>query len=139
MLHLQCQHDYRRTYEKRIVTVTLTPTNGAINNLTDADANTAGIQLTGAAADINTAIAGATFTATAAGAASIGISVSDGTAAAVTGTYSLTASAPSDTTPPVFQSAATNANGDKIIMILFSSEYYTIKVIYAMILIASEH
>ena len=67
--------------------VTLTATNGTLNGLTDADTTTAGIQLSGTAAAINAAIAGATFTASAAGAASIGVSVSDGVAPAVTGAY----------------------------------------------------
>jgi Ca2+-binding RTX toxin-like protein len=71
--------------------VTLTTTNGSINGLIDADLNTAGIQLTGSADSINTAFQQATFTATQAGAASIGMSVSDGIASAVTGTYSLLA------------------------------------------------
>jgi acetolactate synthase small subunit len=73
------------------LTVTLTTTNGSINGLIDADLNTAGIQLTGSADSINTAFQQATFTATQAGAASIGMSVSDGIASAVTGTYSLLA------------------------------------------------
>jgi hypothetical protein len=60
------------------LSVTLTPTNGTLGNVVDADAATAGIQLTGTAASINTALANATFTPTAAGAASIGISLSDG-------------------------------------------------------------
>ncbi|MFZ4525670.1 MAG: beta strand repeat-containing protein [Chlorobium sp.] len=72
------------------LTVTLTSTNGATGGLTDADTATAGIQLTGTASAINTALAGATFTATAAGAASIGISVTDGVTP-TTATYSLTA------------------------------------------------
>ncbi len=75
------------------LTVTLTATNGTINGLTDADTNQAGIQLSGTAAAINAAIASATFTASAAGAASIGVSVSDGIAPAVTGTYHLSAAA----------------------------------------------
>ena len=75
------------------LTVTLTATNGTINGLTDADTNQAGIQLSGTAAAINAAIASATFTAGAAGAASIGVSVSDGIAPAVTGTYHLSAAA----------------------------------------------
>ena len=75
------------------LTVTLTATNGTINGLTDADTNQAGIQLSGTAAAINAAIASATFTAGAAGAASIGVSVSDGIAPTVTGTYHLSAAA----------------------------------------------
>ena len=76
------------------LSVTLTATNGTLNGLTDADLNTAGTQFSGTAAALNTALAGATFTATAAGAASIVISVSDGIASAVTGTYALSASNP---------------------------------------------
>lgn len=73
------------------LTVTLTPTNGSIGNLTDANPSLAGVQLTGAASSINTALAGATFTATAAGAASIGISVTDGVVTTpTTGTYNFT-------------------------------------------------
>ena len=75
------------------LSVTLTATNGVINGLSDADTTTAGIQLTGTAAVINTALAAATFTANAAGAASMGISVSDGVVTSpTTGTYNLTAS-----------------------------------------------
>jgi len=75
------------------LSVTLTASNGIINGLTDADASTAGIQLVGTAAAINTAIAGATFTASAAGAASITISASDGVITTpVTASYSLSAS-----------------------------------------------
>jgi hypothetical protein len=75
------------------LTVTLTATHGTIGGLTDADANTAGIQLTGTASAINSQLAAATFTADTAGSASIGISVTDGQAAAVTGTYAITANA----------------------------------------------
>lgn len=99
--------------------VTLTPTNGSIGGLTDLDANTPGIQLSGTAAQLNTAIAAATFTATAAGAASIAIEVTDSasTPNVSNATYNLVASAlPSDTTPPVFQSAATNSAGTQVIL-----------------------
>jgi hypothetical protein len=72
------------------VTVTLTATNGTIGGVQDADASAAGIQLTGSVAQVNTALAAATFTATAAGAASVGIAVSDGSLNA-SGTYNLTA------------------------------------------------
>ena len=71
--------------------VTLTTTNGSINGLVDVDLNTAGIQLTGSVGNINTAIAAATFTAAQVGAASIALSVSDGIASVVTGTYNLLA------------------------------------------------
>ena len=73
------------------LTVTLTPSNGVLGNVTDANAGLAGTQITGSASTINAAIAAATFTATNAGAASVGVSVSDGVAAAVTGTYNLSA------------------------------------------------
>lgn len=73
-----------------IFTVTLTASNGTLGGVTDADANTAGIQLIGSAATINSALAAATFTATKAGTASIGISVSDGIISSpVTDTYNL--------------------------------------------------
>jgi uncharacterized delta-60 repeat protein len=79
--------------------VTLTPTNGTLGNVTDADASTAGIQLTGTAASINAALANVTFTPTAAGAASIAISLSDGIAAPVAGTYAMQAAAAPAYTP----------------------------------------
>ena len=87
------------------LTVTLTATNGTINGLTDADTNQAGIQLSGTAAAINAAIASATFTASAAGAASIGVSVSDGIAPAVTGTYHLSAAAAAVNNAPTVANA----------------------------------
>ena len=87
------------------LTVTLTATNGTINGLTDADTNQAGIQLSGTAAAINAAIASATFTAGAAGAASIGVSVSDGIAPAVTGTYHLSAAAAAVNNAPTVANA----------------------------------
>ena len=60
------------------LTVTLQATNGTINGLIDADSIAVGIQLKGTAAAINAAITAATFTAAAAGAASISISATDG-------------------------------------------------------------
>ena len=85
------------------LTVTLTPTNGTLGNLTDADPGTAGLQLTGSAESINTAIAGATFNAVAEGAARIDILVSDGIAASPTaGTYTLTAAGTPGNTHPSF-------------------------------------
>ncbi|MDD2863132.1 MAG: DUF4347 domain-containing protein, partial [Methylococcales bacterium] len=80
------------------LTVTLTATNGTIGSVTDADTNVAGIQVTGSAATINTALAAATFTATNAGAASIGISVTDAIETA-TATYNLMATNPPEPTP----------------------------------------
>jgi uncharacterized delta-60 repeat protein len=79
--------------------VTLTPTNGTLGNVTDVDASTAGIQLTGNAASINAALANVTFTATNEGAASIGVSLSDGVAAPVVGTYPMQAAAAPAYTP----------------------------------------
>jgi autotransporter-associated beta strand protein len=78
------------------LTVTLTPTNGSIGGLTGWTDTGGVLSKTDTAANLNTDLAGATFTATNAGAASIGVSVDDGTAAPVTGTYSLTASTPVD-------------------------------------------
>jgi len=72
------------------LSVTLTPTNGAINGLTDVDPNS-GIQLTGTAAQINAALAAATFTAAAVGDAGIAIVVTDAGHATAGATYHLTA------------------------------------------------
>ena len=98
--------------------VTLTAVNGTLNGLTDTDTNAPGIQLSGTAASINAAIAGATFTASTAGAARIGISVSDGMAAPVTGIYSLAAtvatpSAQIDGVTPT-TTVTTNAQGHTV-------------------------
>lgn len=73
------------------LTVTLTASNGSIDNLTGWTVAGNTYSHTDTLANLNTAIAGATFTATSAGAASIDISVSDGTAPATTATYNLTA------------------------------------------------
>ncbi|MFW9606210.1 MAG: beta strand repeat-containing protein, partial [Pseudomonas sp.] len=76
------------------LTVTLIATNGTLGGLTDADTNTAGIQLSGSAATINSALAAATFTATQAGAASVDVSVSDGIVSVpTTDTYSFAVNA----------------------------------------------
>jgi uncharacterized delta-60 repeat protein len=93
------------------LTLTLTASNGTINNLTDVDVGTPGIQLSGTAAQVNTALAGATFTATAAGAANIGLTLSDGTAPPVTASYNLTASLPLNSAP-VLESSANPALPD---------------------------
>ena len=75
------------------LTVTMVLTNGTLSNLSpDADDTTPGYQLVGAASSINSAIAGAKFTATANGDASIAITVSDGNLSSSTETYNLTAS-----------------------------------------------
>ena len=73
------------------LTVTLTPENGVIGGLTDVDTNVAGIQLTGEAATINTALAGATFTVDdMAASAKIDVVVTDSASNTVTATYDLT-------------------------------------------------
>jgi len=89
--------------------VTLTTFNGSINDLTDADSNTAGIQLTGTAGSINAALAAATFTASTDGAASIDISVSDGAATPATAIYKLMGQL--STAPALTGTAATLAAG----------------------------
>ncbi|UCU92299.1 cadherin domain-containing protein [Hydrogenophaga taeniospiralis] len=71
-----------------LLQVTLVASNGTLGGLQDEDAGTAGVQLSGTAASINAALAEATFTATAAGAAGIAVTVSDGTTP-VAGTYLL--------------------------------------------------
>jgi Domain of unknown function (DUF4347)/Putative Ig domain/Bacterial Ig domain len=81
-------------------TVTLTPTNGSIGGLTDLDANTPGIQLSGTAAQLNAAIAAATFTATTAGAANIAIGVTDAIHITTNATYGLIASNPAPAPEP---------------------------------------
>ena len=64
--------------DSNLLTVSLASTNGTLDNLVDADVGTPGTQLSGTAAIINAAIAGAGFTVTAAGAADIRVSVHDG-------------------------------------------------------------
>ena len=73
------------------LTLSLTPTGGSFRNLADADPITAGIQLSGTASAITTALAAGSFVASASGAANIAVSVSDGIAAAVNATYTLSA------------------------------------------------
>jgi len=91
------------------LSVTLTATNGTIGGLNDAIPSQTGIQLTGTSASINTAIAGTTFAATAAGLASISISVSDGVVSIPTSaTYILTA-APSNIAPTITTNGAGSA------------------------------
>lgn len=85
--------------DSNTLTVTLTSTNGSLGGLIDANPSLAGIQLTGTASSINTALAGATFTATAVGTASIDIRVSDGVVTTPTSaTYSFNAT--NQVTPP---------------------------------------
>jgi uncharacterized delta-60 repeat protein len=94
------------------LTVTLSTLNGLLvavpgtpGTLTDTDPDTPGIQLTGTAAGINAALAGATFVARDEGPARIDIQVTDGFAGSVTtGAYNLLASArpPQVNTAPAF-------------------------------------
>lgn len=69
------------------LTLTLTTSNGTLGGLVDSNESLSGIQLTGTAASINTALESATFTATAVGAAFINISVADGVNVPVTASY----------------------------------------------------
>ncbi|MBV5311377.1 cadherin-like domain-containing protein, partial [Chromatium okenii] len=86
------------------LTVTLTPSNGKMGGLTDADTKIAGIQLIGTAADINDALIAATFTAIKDGTASIGFSVTD-SKETTTATYELIVD--SSPTPPTTNHAPT--------------------------------
>ena len=74
---------------------------GTLGGLTDADPARDGIQLSGTAAQINAALAGATFTASDAGQAAIQIAVSDG-AHTRTSIYTLAAQAQQANTAPSF-------------------------------------
>jgi uncharacterized delta-60 repeat protein len=89
--------------------LSLTPTNGTINGLVDANTDGSGIQLTGSAASINAVLVAATFTASTAGAASIGISLEDGDESQVTGVYNFTAVALNQT--PALNGSATPSLG----------------------------
>lgn len=83
--------------------LTLTAHNGQLGNLTDADPEAPGIQLIGSAAEINAALADATFTASAAGMARINFSLSDGKGVApVTASYHLSAGLMAINHAPVF-------------------------------------
>jgi len=83
--------------------LTLTASNGYLGNLTDADLDAPGIQLIGSAAEINAALADATFTASGAGMARIYFSLSDGKSAApVTASYHLSAGLMAINQAPVF-------------------------------------
>jgi|GEM_PF-3431786 len=75
------------TDEPGTLDVTLTAVNGTINGLVDRDTLSAGIQLKGTAADLNAAIANATFTAIAAGAAAIDMVVTDASNATASAHY----------------------------------------------------
>ncbi|MBU4424855.1 MAG: ExeM/NucH family extracellular endonuclease [Gammaproteobacteria bacterium] len=81
--------------------VALAATNGSIDGLSAGNAGgvtvaatAGGFSLNGAAAAINTLLAGATFTAAAAGSASITVSVNDGQGGSASGSYAMSAAAP---------------------------------------------
>jgi hypothetical protein len=100
------------------VTVTLTSVNtdaaaGSFGNVTDADSSRDGIQLTGTVAQVNAALAAATFTPSQAGQIAITVAASDG-ALTASGTYTLTAENP-NTAPTLSNPATQNvATGDKL-------------------------
>ena len=73
------------------LSVTLSAKNGTLGNLTDADSNQSGIQLNGSASAINTALAGATFTAATNGGANFLITVEDGSPNLTVGKYGFSA------------------------------------------------
>nr|WP_249729097.1 delta-60 repeat domain-containing protein [Acidovorax sp. CCYZU-2555] len=91
------------------LTLTLIAVNGTLIGLDDIDPDAGGVQLSGTAAQINAAIAGATFTAAAAGEASIALELSDGEDG-MEATYQLMAAAapkpPSPPSPPAPQPPA---------------------------------
>ena len=101
------------------LSLSLVATNGTVLGLTDADANTAGTQLSGTAAQINAAFAKASFVGTAAGAAGIELTLSDHVNTPVVSTYPLSITAAASATDTdgdgVANSAETgDANGDGI-------------------------
>lgn len=78
------------------LTVTIASTGVTVSGLTDEDTSKEGIQLTGSATEINSLLAGATFSAAEKGSASIEISVDDGRVSdTITGTISLDVKTPS--------------------------------------------
>ncbi|MBV5311375.1 hypothetical protein, partial [Chromatium okenii] len=72
-------------------TLSLTPSNGTLGNLIDAQPATSNFELIGNAATLNAALAHATFVATARGAASITFAVTDIAGATSVATYPLIA------------------------------------------------
>ncbi len=100
------------------LSLSLVATNGTVLGLTDADANTAGIQLSGTAAQINTALAKANFVGTAAGSAALAMTLKDAVNT-TTASYPLAITAAASATDTdgdgVANSAETgDANGDGI-------------------------
>jgi alpha-tubulin suppressor-like RCC1 family protein len=94
--------------DSNALTLTLRPVNGSIGGLTDAENNREGIQLSGTAAQINTAIAAATFTAATSGAASIKLQLEDGGSETVSDVYNLTATAVNN--PPTLSTPGSTRN-----------------------------
>lgn len=100
------------------LSLSLVATNGTVLGLTDADANTAGIQLSGTAAQINTALAKANFVGTSAGNAALAMTLKDANNT-TTASYPLAITAAASATDTdgdgVANSAETgDANGDGI-------------------------
>lgn len=75
------------------LTLTLTATNGSVQGVVDADAQLAGTQLKGSAAQINSELAKALFEPQAAGDAGVDLSLSDGVNTADSARYAFTVSA----------------------------------------------
>uniref|UniRef100_UPI0022A89669 DUF4347 domain-containing protein n=1 Tax=Microvirga roseola TaxID=2883126 RepID=UPI0022A89669 len=94
------------------LSVTLTATNGTINNLVDADPDAAGLQLTGTASTINAQLADATFTAASVGTGSVAISVTDGISTLVTGALELVVNPAGRTVDGVLLQTETITNPD---------------------------
>ncbi len=94
------------------LSLTLNPSNGILLGLIDQDSTTAGTQISGTAAAINKALAGAMFVGTSAGAASIAMTLKDLTNTSVAN-YSLTIAAPA---------SSTDTDGDGVINSLEASD-----------------
>ena len=86
------------------LSLSLVATNGTLLGLTDADANTAGTQLIGTSAQINTALAKANFVGTAAGSAALALTLKDATNT-TTASYPLTI---------IAAASATDTDGDGV-------------------------
>lgn len=94
------------------LSLTLNPSNGILLGLIDQDATTAGTQISGTAAAINKALAGAMFVGISAGAASVAMTLKDLTNTSVA-TYPLTIVAPA---------SSTDTDGDGVINSLEASD-----------------
>jgi hypothetical protein len=94
------------------LTLSLVATNGTLLGLTDADANTAGIQLQGTASTINAAFARASFVGAADGVAAVAMSLSDGSIA-TTANYPITITAPASSTDTDGDGVSNEAEGSR--------------------------